>query len=107
MFLVNISLINTTERQKIHKLFFRQTADKQHREAPAILTHHLGVPCFTVTFVKNRGEREPWVDLFVMIKQCKFHPTWIVGIDMSLLRKAKVRKNAVTSERILSFILQR
>ena len=39
-----------------------------------------------VTFVKNRGEREPWVDLFVMIKQCKFHPTWIVGIDMSLLQ---------------------
>lgn len=41
---------------------------------------------FPVTCVEHRGEREPWVDLFVMIKQCKFHPTWIVGIDMSLLQ---------------------
>lgn len=67
-------------------LILRQTADKQHREAPAILIHHLVVSCLLVAFVKHRGEREPRVDLFVMIEQRKFHRPWVIGVDMSLLQ---------------------
>ena len=77
MFLVNIPFVYTSERWKI--LMSNIPAN-----APQATSKSSGGTL--VTCVEHRGEREPWVDLFVMIEQCKFHPTWIVGIDMSLLQ---------------------